>query len=231
MKRACLLLLVLLLVFLFPPQASAVDPSGTARLQESLQVFSNTLSTHRALITPLLLQKTSGIVIIPRLVKASFLFGARTGKGVLVVKDANGNWSNPVLISVKGLSVGLQAGVQSSDVVMIIMKSRALEAISRGNFIFGADVSLVAGLLGIQLDETTDSNLQTEIYSFSDVAGLNAGFALQGSSLRIEEAATSALYGKSTLSSRDILSGKIDPVPIEVLRFKETITRVAGKGQ
>jgi lipid-binding SYLF domain-containing protein len=178
-----------------------------------------------------LLQKTSVIVIIPRLVKASFLFGARTGKGVLVVKDANGNWSNPVLISVKGLSVGLQAGVQSSDVVMIIMKSKALEAISRGNFIFGADVSLVAGLLGIQLDETTDSNLQTEIYSFSDVAGLNAGFALQGSSLRIEEAATSALYGKSTLSSRDILSGKIDPVPIEVLRFKETITRVAGKGQ
>jgi SH3 domain-containing YSC84-like protein 1 len=232
MKRAVLLLTAFQLIFLFILQtAVASDSSGTARLQDSLQVFSKALSKQRGGIPPALLQKASGIVVIPRFVKASFLVGAKTGKGVLMVRDASGNWSNPILVSLKGLSLGLQMGVQSSDVVMLFMKSRTLDAKSKENFILGADVSMVAGLLGLQMDENTDPELQTEIHSFSRAVGLNVGFALQGVQLLIDDAATSALYGKEGLNSRDILSGKVDQIPVEVVRFRDDFSRLAGKGQ
>ena len=232
MIRARLLIAILLLVFLFPHPASAVtDPSGTGRLQESLQVFTKIMLDPKTTIPPVLLQKASAIAILPNMMKASFLFGGRYGKGVLMVKDKNGNWSNPVLISLSGGSFGLQMGIQSSDLVLVFRRSRALDAKSKGNFIMGADVFIVAGRLSFQMDETTEANLQTEIYSFSRSIGLNAGFALQGSSLRIDEVATSNLYTKAGLSAMDILSGKVDTVPAGVLRFKEGFTKLAGKVQ
>ena len=232
MIRARLLIAILLLVCLFPHPASAVtDPSGTGRLQESLQVFTKIMLDPKTTIPPVLLQKASAIAILPNMMKASFLFGGRYGKGVLMVKDKNGNWSNPVLISLSGGSFGLQMGIQSSDLVLVFRRSRALDAKSKGNFIMGADVFVVAGRMSFQMDETTEANLQTEIYSFSRSIGLNAGFALQGSTLRIDEVATSNLYTKTGLSAVDILSGKVDTVPAGVLRFMEGFTKLAGKEQ
>jgi len=228
--RRMRLLLVLLLVFLFSYQAiAAPDSAGATRLQNALQVFTKTMAAKRATLPSSFLEQASGIIIIPRLVKMSFLFGARRGKGVLIVKNGGGNWGNPVMITVTGGSVGLQAGISSSDVVMVFRRNTPHDIKSQGNFIMGADVSLVAGIIGLQMDENTDAGLQTEIYSFSHSVGLNAGFALQGSSLKVDEAATSALYGRSGLSSKDILSGKVDPIPLEVTRFRQAIQTMTDK--
>ncbi len=227
MKRVLLLTAIMIPLLSLPQVIAGADTPGAARLQDCYQILSRTISTQKNFLPTSIFQNASGIVIVPHLIKAGFLLGVRHGKGILVVKDASGRWSNPVFITISGGSVGLQAGIQSSDVVMVFRKSAAMEAKKRNNFLFGADVSFVLGILGIQMDENTDTGLETEIYSYSKPVGINVGFALQGASLRVDDSATAALYGKANL--KDILSGKIDPVPADAARFKENLNALAAR--
>jgi lipid-binding SYLF domain-containing protein len=81
------------------------------------------------------------------------------------------------------------------------------------------------------MDETTDSGLNAEIYSFSRSTGLNAGFALQGATLRFDDTATAALYGKKGLTAQEVLWGKVEAATPEVLRFRENFINITGKTQ
>ena len=99
------------------------------------------------------------------------------------------------------------------------------------NVILGTDVSIVAGTIALHMDETTDSGLNAEIYSFSKSTGLNAGFALQGATLRLDDAATAALYGKKGLTAQEVLWGKVETATPEVLRFRENFVKITGKAQ
>lgn len=219
----------LLLIMLLPLQTwAAVDPDAAARLQESLKTLSQIIASPRTPIPPSLLQKASAIVIIPNMLKASFLVGARYGKGVLMVRGTDGRWGNPVFVVLSGGSFGLQMGLQSTDLVLVCRRGTMLDEHTRRNIILGADASIMAGTLGIQIDENTSADLGTEIYSFSRTAGLTAGFSLQGTQLRLDDATTAELYGKSSVRARDVLTGKIDTVSTDVLRFREGFNRITG---
>ncbi len=231
MKRLWLLMSLLLLIF-FPLQSIAgADPVVSDRLQDSLLTFSRIMVSPQTAIPHILLQKAEGIAIIPGMVRASFFVGARFGKGVLMVRGKNGQWSNPALININGGSFGLQMGLQSTDLVLVFRRSRALEMKAKKNVILGTDVSIVAGTIALHMDETTDSGLNAEIYSFSRSSGLNAGFALQGATLRLDDEATAALYGKKELLAQDVLWGKIETATPEVLRFRESFVKITGKAQ
>jgi lipid-binding SYLF domain-containing protein len=228
MKRVIVLAAIFLISLLSLPQVTTgADNPGAARLQDCFQVLNKTISTQKNFLPTAIFQNASGLVIVPRFFKAGFLMGMRHGKGIMVVKDSSGKWSNPVFITISGGSVGLQAGIQSSEVVMVFRKSASMEAKKQGNFLFGADISFVLGILGIQMDENTDAGLKAEIYSYSKPVGINVGFALQGVSMRVDDSATAALYGKANI--KDILSGKVDPVPAEVTRFKENLNALAAR--
>ena len=138
MKRLRLLMSLLLLI-LFPLQSpAATDPVVSARLEDSLLTFSRIMASPQTAIPSILLQKAEGIAIIPGMVRASFFVGARFGKGVLMVRGKNGQWSNPVLININGGSFGLQMGLQSTDLVLVFRTKpctadKGKEAIHPGN--------------------------------------------------------------------------------------------------
>lgn len=205
-----------------------MDPDAAARLKESFQTLSQIISSPRTAIPPSLLQKATAIVIIPNMLKASFLVGARYGKGVLMVRGGDGRWGNPVFVVLSGGSFGLQMGLQSTDLVLVCRRGTMLDEKTRRNVILGADASIMAGTLGIQIDENAAADLGTEIYSFSRTAGLTAGFSLQGTQLRLDDASTAELYGKSSVRARDVLAGRIDTVSTEVLRFRDGFNRITG---
>ena len=182
-------------------------------------------------IPSILLARAEGIAIFPGMVRASFFVGARYGRGVLMVRGKDGQWGNPVLININGGSFGLQMGLQSTDLVLVFRRSRALEMNAKKTVILGTDVSIVAGTLALHMDETTESDLNAEIYSFSRSTGLNAGFALQGSTLRLDDASTAALYRRKGLKAQDVLRGKVETATPEVLRFRENFVKITGKAQ
>ena len=67
---------------------------------------------------------------------------------MLVVRDANGRFSNPAFVTLTSGSLGWQFGAQSSDVVLVFANERSVQNIQNGRFTMGGDASVVAGPLG-----------------------------------------------------------------------------------
>ena len=125
-----------------------------------------------------LLKITQGIIIVPRLINGGFVLAAKRGKGIAMVKLDDGTWSNPVFVTITGGSVGLQAGVQSIDLVLIFKSRETLEKIGKGSFTLGGDISATAGPVGRNSTASTDYKLEAEVYSYSRSKGLFAGISL-----------------------------------------------------
>ena len=151
------------------------------------------------------------IVVVPSLVSGGVVVGAQHGNGVVSCRTPDG-WSGPAFVSISGGSVGLQVGIQSADVVMLINHERALSRLFRSSFELGAGTSAAAGPAGGAAQASTDKTLTAEIVSYARTRGLFAGIELTGTAMAQNRAAGSALYGGSP-DVRAILSGEVAPTP------------------
>jgi SH3 domain-containing YSC84-like protein 1 len=143
-----------------------------------------------------LLKITEGIIIVPRLINGGFVLAAKRGKGIAMVKLPDGTWSNPVFVTITGGSVGLQAGVQSVDLVLIFKHRETLEKIGKGSFTLGGDISATAGPVGRNSTASTDYKMEAEVYSYSRSKGLFAGISLSGAAISVDSKGDEAFYGK-----------------------------------
>ena len=175
-----------------------------------------------------LLQRAYAIAVIPDLTKVAFFAGGRRGHGVLVVRDKQGRFSNPVLITLTGGSFGWQWGVQSTDIVLVFTTAKGVEGITGGKVTLGADASVAAGPVGRQAEAATDATFRSEVYSYSRSRGVFAGLALDGSALTIDDKANAALYKRPGIMASDILAGNVTTSDESARRFLAAVTASAG---
>jgi lipid-binding SYLF domain-containing protein len=174
-----------------------------------------------------LLARAYGIAVIPDVTKVAFVFGGRHGNGVLVVRDKlNSPWSNPVFVGLTGGSWGLQAGAQSSDIILVFTTKTGIEGIAGGKLTLGADASVATGPVGRQGSAATDMNFNSEIYSYARTRGLFGGIALDGSHMSIDRAANASVYGKSGVTATEIFSGQAPAAPATAQRFLERLAQL-----
>ncbi|CAN0326898.1 unnamed protein product, partial [Ectocarpus sp. 4 AP-2014] len=157
-------------------------------------VFDQMLKTPGVAIPKKMLAGAEAVAIVPRVIKGGFIVGARYGQGVVITKDPQGVWHAPIFLSLTGGNVGWQAGVQSTDVVLVYRTQRSVEALMSGKLTIGADIAAAAGPVGRQAAAATDAGFTAEVYSYSRSRGLFAGVSLDGSVLKIDQAATAAYY-------------------------------------
>jgi lipid-binding SYLF domain-containing protein len=168
-----------------------------------------------------LIAEYKGIVIVPNLLNAGFVVGGKRGRGIAMVKLENGQWSDPVFVTLTGGSLGLQIGVQSVDLVLVFRHKGVLTKVKNGDFTIGGDISAAAGPVGRSTSANTDYKMEAEVYSYSRSRGLFAGISINGSNLGIDKKANSNFYG-SEISSQDIFeSGKSNADVVNDL--KETL--------
>ncbi|MGL6073980.1 MAG: lipid-binding SYLF domain-containing protein [Fimbriiglobus sp.] len=138
-----------------------------------------------------LMTDAKAVVIVPNLYKGGFVIGGRVGHGVALVKDEKGNWGEPTFVNIRGASIGFQAGVQASDVLLVFHKVESLEKAltGKGKLTLGVDAGVAAGPVGRQAIAATDLKLDSEIYSYSRSRGLFAGVSLDGANLTREKEA------------------------------------------
>lgn len=151
-----------------------------------------------------LLHRARAIMIVPSLLKGGFILGGQGGTGVLLVRDANNTWSSPAFYGMAGGSVGLQIGVEVSEVALIIMTDKALEAILKNEFKVGAEAGLTLATVGAGAEASTTSNVGADIYAFSESKGLFGGIALQGAAINPKPDWDRIYYGRS-VALRDIV--------------------------
>jgi lipid-binding SYLF domain-containing protein len=189
------------IILLVSGWASAASPAlAQSPLDDSVnaatQVLREIMAVPLKCIPESLLCEAQGIAIIPGMVKGGFIVGARHGKGLLVTRDEAGLWRAPVFITVTGGSVGAQAGVQATDLVLVFRTPRSVEGILKGKITIGADLAVAAGPIGRQASAATDAELKAEILSYSRSRGLFAGLAIDGATMHIDHRANAEYYAR-----------------------------------
>jgi lipid-binding SYLF domain-containing protein len=177
-------------------------------VKDSTNVLKKIMQIPEKGIPPALLRDAQGIVIVPNVIKGAFIVGGRHGTGVLLVREENGGWSDPVFVSLTGGSIGWQVGGTSTDVILVFKNRKGIEGLLKGKFTLGADAAVAAGPVGRSAEAATDVMLKSEILSYSRSRGLFAGVSLEGAALMVDEDATDYYYGKKGLHASDILAGK-----------------------
>ncbi|MEO6031404.1 MAG: lipid-binding SYLF domain-containing protein [Burkholderiaceae bacterium] len=197
---------MILLVFAVAAPAIA-GVAEDERARNALRVLSQIQSIPESGIPDILFDEAKAIVVVPDTLKIGLVLGGRRGHGLVSVKTPDGSWSKPSFVKLTGASIGFQAGVQSSDVVLVFTSQRGLESIVNGKITLGADASVAAGPIGRTTALATDGQLKAEIWSWSRARGLFAGVALDGAVLSIDDAANQAVYGHGT-TPRMVFEGR-----------------------
>jgi lipid-binding SYLF domain-containing protein len=207
-----------------PALASAREE---ARLIEASGVLEELRAQRDTYIPERLLSRAYGVAVIPNVVKVAAVVGGRRGTGALVVRDANGRFSDPIMVSITGGNVGWQIGVQSTDIVLVFTTRKSIEGITDGKLTLGADASVAAGPVGRAASAATDQNFTAEVYSYSRNRGLFAGVSIDGSVIAIDSKANARLYGKRAPAT-DIISGQLTTDVEAANRFQRAILASTG---
>ena len=162
-----------------------------------------------------LLEKAECVIIVPSMTKVAMGIGGSYGRGAMVCRSGktfNGPRGAPAMYSLEGGSFGLQLGAESTDVVLLVMNTRGVDALLSSKVKLGGSVSAAAGPKGRNAEASTDVSLRAEILSYSRSRGLFAGVSLEGTSLRPDDEATEQVYGRK-MTARSIVTGKTISVP------------------
>ncbi|MCU0975447.1 MAG: lipid-binding SYLF domain-containing protein [Steroidobacteraceae bacterium] len=185
---------------------AAAESREEKNISQSLQVLTELQSMPDLKAPDWLLQRAEGIAILPQVVKAGVVFGGRGGTGVLLVRQPDGRWSNPLFIGIGAGSFGWQFGVQATDMVFVFTTRRSVEGIAGGKLTLGGDAAAVAGPVGRSATAATDLTLAAEVYSYSRSQGLFAGVSLEGTYLFPRNSANDRFYGRKGILPSEILA-------------------------
>ena len=227
MQRVLALLLASL-ALAFGSVGAHASSTTDKRLDESRKVFESFSFLTEQAIPTWLLERAYGVVVVPRVIKGALIIGGRGGKGVMSVRNADGSWSNPVFVTLAGANVGFQWGVQSTDLVLVLMSRKSVEGIAGGKVTLGADASVAAGPIGRSAAAATDATLKAQVLAYARNEGIFAGVAIDGSVISIDDKANASAYGVSGILASQILAGKVASTPPAARAFTESLTRATS---
>lgn len=164
-----------------------------------------------------LTNRARAVLIVPSMLKAGFIWGANTGNGVLLTRDEPGKWSNPAFYTLGGINWGLQAGVQDSEIIVVIMTERGMNAVVNRSARLGADASVAVGELGKGYNAATGVGLNADMYSFAKSSGLFIGVSLEGSWVEQRDSWNKQLYGENATPQGILVDRTFSAPPAQTL--------------
>jgi len=179
-------------------------------------------SQYPALVS--LATRAKAIIIVPNLIRAAFFFGGRGGNGVMLVRGEDGKWSPPAFYTLGGLSWGLQFGGQTSELVIVVMSDKGVNAVMEREVTIGGDAGLAVGEVGRGINASTGMALKADMYAFARSQGLFVGVSLEGSVITPRETWDQQVYGqdatpksilmdRTSTSSNNIVNSLIAAMP------------------
>ena len=225
MKLISRILGALMAASLFSLPAAAASTEEVT-IEKSLTVLRDLQAIPDTRIPDLLLSRAEGIIILPANVKVGLMFGARFGNGVMLVRNPDRSWSNPVFVSSGGGSWGFQAGGQVADIVLVLTTRQSVEGITDGKLTLGADASAAAGPVGRTAMASTSLTFDSEVYAYSRSKGLFAGVSLEGNGIFISKKGNRNFYDGED-SAAVILASKTAP-PAPAGELVAEITRITA---
>jgi len=173
------------------------------------------------------LKNARGVLVLPSVIKAGFIYGGQGGNGVLLAREADGSWSSPAFYTLGGGSIGLQIGVQEAAIVLVFMNDKAFKSAIDTGLTLGADATVAAGTEGLT-GEVASTHVFKDVYYFADVGGLFAGVSLEGGVIHERDGLNKTYYGQALTPRQIVLERKAD-VP-DARGLKDALT-TSAKGK
>jgi SH3 domain-containing YSC84-like protein 1 len=178
-----------------------------------------------------LLDKAQCIVVVPGLKKGAFGIGGKYGAGFASCRKSGAGWGAPAAVKIEGGSFGLQLGVSSTDVIMLVMNQSGMNKLVSDKFTIGADAAAAAGPVGRDASAKTDVMMHAEILSYSRSRGAFAGLSLDGATMRPDSEENQKLYGKAITNKEILEDGVATPTAARVLTSALNRSSMTGEPQ
>ena len=173
--------------------------------------------------------KAHCVLVVPGFKKGAFLVGAQYGQGVATCRTGHG-WSAPAFVQLTGASFGLQAGGQSTDLVLVGMNRRSMDDLLKDKVKLGGDIAASAGPVGRNSQASTTELASAGISHLpARSKGLFAGIDLTGDVVNQNGGDTSKYYGHD-IPYRTVLSGEV-PTPPSAEHFVRTVNEMFRIGR
>jgi SH3 domain-containing YSC84-like protein 1 len=194
MKKLLLLCVIVCLATGSAFAADDDDNKAADRLKAAATVLDDIQAAPDTGIPENVLGSAECVAVVPSMLKAGFVVGARYGRGVASCRTSKG-WSAPAFFTIKGGSFGLQIGGQAVDLVMLIMNENGMKNMLSSKFKLGADASVAAGPVGRAATADTDWKMRAQVLSYSRARGVFAGLELSGAAIHQDKDSTREFYG------------------------------------
>jgi lipid-binding SYLF domain-containing protein len=173
-----------------------------------------------------MLGRAKGVMICPRVFKAGFFFGGEGGSCVLLARSGNGTWSYPTFYDIASGSFGFQFGVQDSQLILLIMTNRGLNAVMDSQVRLGANVSVAVASVGAGVQGATTAAVGADILAFAEARGLFGGVSLDGGVMSARTDMNQSYYGQPLAPRQIVLQMQGSNPGADPLR--EVLTRYGG---
>ena len=152
--------------------------------------------------------RAKAILIVPRMIKLSFLIGGHGGSGVLLARGSDNKWSNPAFYTIGGINYGFQIGGQSSELILTVMSEKGLRALLDHELTLGADAGASIGTIGRGAHAATGLGQDADVYAFARSEGLYVGISLDGTIITPDSGWDEAFYGKGATPDAILIERK-----------------------
>jgi SH3 domain-containing YSC84-like protein 1 len=193
------------------------------RIEAAHQVLHELMDTPDKGVPNDIAAKATCVAVIPGFKKGALVVGAQYGQGVVSCRTGHG-WSAPAFIQMTGASFGLQAGGESTDLVLIAVTHDGFQRLLHDKVKLGGDIAVAAGPVGRNSQASTTELANAGMLSYSRSKGIFAGVDLTGDVVNQNQDDTREYYGKD-VSYEKILTGGV-PVPPSSQHFVRTVNQL-----
>jgi lipid-binding SYLF domain-containing protein len=214
-------------IVLFAASTIPAHAADKAKLDERIEAAHEVL--HQLMATPdrgipdSVAMHATCVAVIPGFKKAAFLVGGEYGQGVVTCRTGHG-WSAPAFIKLTGASFGLQAGGESTSLVLVAVTPDGAQRLLHDKIKLGGDIGVAAGPVGRDSQASTTELANAGFLTYSRNKGVFAGVDLNGDVVNQNIDDTEEYYGHD-VSFQKILAGDVHVHPSS-LHFIRTVSEL-----
>ena len=153
------------------------------------------------------MDRATGLLIFPQVLKGSYVFAGPGGRGILMVRGLKkGDWSDPAFYTIGSETLESQIGGEGAEIVMVVMTHKAIDALLSSSFKLGRDASVAIGPLAMGAGvDVVSPDVTADFVSFAKSKGHYEHLYLQGAVVETNDSLNVAYYGEN-VKPRDIIT-------------------------
>jgi lipid-binding SYLF domain-containing protein len=175
-----------------------------------------------------LLASAAGVMIVPDMGTAGFLFSVDTGNGVLL-KRKGGNWTGPVFLTEASGGFGMLAGFKHMSGIFVYTSEEDIRYVLESGGVFQGRSDITIFTSTLDLRDTPKFQEAGNVFFVGEASGLYAGTGVHGGGLMNRDYLNREYYGHGDGDPETILS-KGFLAPEDGCRLRALLAEAARQG-